>query len=115
LANVYGEFGLNRFLDRAMKAGIPTPPFRLNPDIARAHVALYADSNRELAKRLGVGDPEEMFPVSDLSGTSPGADFSGHLPIDTVVQLMSLLIREHEERYAELSARIAACEAAKPS
>jgi hypothetical protein len=52
LANVYGEFGLNRFLDRAMKAGIPTPPFRLNPDIARAHVALYADSNRELAKRL---------------------------------------------------------------
>ena len=112
LANVYGEFGLNQFLARAIKAGLPTQPFRLRPDIARAHMAFYAESNKKLARRLHLRDSDEMFPMSDLNDVSPGADFSGHLPMETVVHLMSFLIRECETRHEELSARLALLEMA---
>jgi len=94
------------FLARAMEAGIGGPPFRFAPEAARAHLAHYAQSNRALATRLGYSADEPLFPEHDLQGESAGADFTGHMPAETLAQLMALHIRHT----AGLTARIEALE-----
>lgn len=110
LANALGEFGLEGWLYRAVEAGIRGPSFRLPPQIARQHLAFYAESNRELAHRLGMPDASELFPVSDLGDGPAGADLTNHLPIETLAQLLALHIRETEGRQAALYNRLAALE-----
>ena len=108
LANALGDLELEQWLYRVIDAGMPGPAFRLPPEIARQHLALYAESNRKLARRLGMHDSDDLFPAADLSETAParGADLTGHLPVDTVAQLLALLVRQSADREAELARQI---------
>lgn len=51
-----------------------------------------------------------LFPDSDLAMTPQGQDFSQKLPLETVVQLLVLHIKQTEEKNAALAACIQALE-----
>ncbi|HTQ35281.1 MAG TPA: hypothetical protein VMI30_14030 [Stellaceae bacterium] len=108
LANALGDLGLEQWLYRAIGAGMSGPTFRLPPEIARQHLALYAESNRKLARRLGMTDGDDLFPAADLADVAPGrgADLTDHLPIETVAQLLALHVRQAADREAELQQQI---------
>ena len=110
LANMCGELGLEDWLYRVIEAGLPGAPFRLPPETARRHLAIYAESNRELARRLGMNDTDALFPTADLTGNSTGADLTNQLPVETVAQLLALQVREAQDREAAMSKRLAALE-----
>jgi hypothetical protein len=110
LANMVANTDLEDFLHHAVKSGIGGPGFRLTPEAARAHLAHYADSNRDLARRLGRPSGEPLFPEDDLNGQPQGIDLTGRLPLKTVAQLLALQIQRSADQAAAASARIGALE-----
>lgn len=110
LSNAVPYPGLEKWLFDAVAAGMPAPAFRLSPEIARQHLAFYEESNRELSRRLYGGEVGILFPDSDLAMTPQGQDFSQKLPLETVVQLLVLHIKQTEEKNAALAACIQALE-----
>jgi hypothetical protein len=110
LANMVASTDLEEFLHQAVKAGIGGEGFRLAPEAARAHLAHYADGNRELARRLGRPAGEPLFPEDDLDGQPAGLDLTGRLPLKTVAQLLALHIQQTANQAAAAAARISALE-----
>jgi hypothetical protein len=106
LANMFHQPGLDEWLFRLLDAGMPAPPFRLAPEIARHYLELYADSNRDLARRLYPDSQTELFNDSDLSGVPTGMDLTNQLPVETVAQILMFFMRETEHRYHSLLNRI---------
>jgi hypothetical protein len=106
IANKLGNLDLERWINRAIGAGVGGPQFRLSPDIARLHLSFYAEGNRQLASRLKMSNSDELFPTSDLGGEPNGVDYTHRLPIETLAQLLALHIRQVEDWQAALTKKL---------
>lgn len=72
--------------------------FRMEPAKAKALLDIYRDANRRIKEEF-LGGEGDLFDESDLDGPVEGADLTGRLSPETVVQL-ALLIYERQQREA---------------
>ncbi len=97
LANRAGAPDVLPLLERAAAQGFGSGPFRLDRAVAKAVLELYRDSNRKVAREF-LGRKADLFDQRDLERDTPGADYTGKLPVETIAGLFALYMQEQAER-----------------
>jgi hypothetical protein len=97
LANRAGAPDVLPLLERAAAQGFGSAQFRLDRAVAKAVLDLYRDSNRKVAREF-LGRKGDLFDQRDLERASPGADYTGKLPVETIAGLFALYMQEQAER-----------------
>jgi hypothetical protein len=101
LANKAGAHQVLSFLESAHERGTWGPPFRMEPREAKQHLHLYRESNGKVAREFFNRDGD-LFDESDLDGEQIGADYTGHLPIETLAMLFALYIQDQAKSQKQL-------------
>jgi hypothetical protein len=96
LANLVGAADVMPILEAASERGIGGPRFRFDRPVAKAWLDRYRDSNRRLAREF-LNREDDFFDERDLSEGSPGADYTGKLPAETIAMLLALFM-QHEQQ-----------------
>ena len=85
LANQRGLFHLPRALSRLQAHHFSGPPFGLGAELTREIEEIYRPGNMKLAQKVTSQDIQEL---AEAGWESRGADFTGRIPQDRLVQLL---------------------------
>ena len=110
LANMFGDFGLDKWLAGVAAAGEWAPKYRMSAELAEQYRTLYADSNQRVVDAYFDGDKSALALDDAPADPDRGVDFTGALPAETLAKLFAVHLKQTRRREKELRDRIAALE-----
>lgn len=110
LANMFGEFGLDKWLAGIAEAGEWAPKFRMSAELSEKYRALYADSNQRVVDAYFGGDKSALALDEPAANADRGVDFTNALPAETLGKLFAVHLKQTRRREKELRDRIAVLE-----